>query len=80
MAKEWKMIRELDIVVLSRDIEEYGLRRDDIGVVVHCYKDDLAFEVEFVTGEGETVGLVTLAREDIRPMGRREILHVRELV
>ncbi len=74
------MIHELDTVVLSRDIEEHSLKRDDIGAVVHCYSDNLAFEVEFVTGEGETVVLLTLTREDIRPMGHKEILHVRQLV
>jgi hypothetical protein len=74
------MIHEGDIIVLVRDIEEHGLKRDDIGAVVHCYKDNVAFEVEFVTGEGKTVALLTLTREDIRPMGRKEILHVRELV
>jgi len=73
------MIRELDTVVLARDIKEHDLKRDDIGAVVHCYEDNLAFEVEFVTGEGETIALLTLAREDIRSMGHREILHVREL-
>ena len=74
------MIYELDTIVLASDIEEHGLKRGDIGAVVHCYKDNLAFEVEFVTGEGKTVALLTLTREDIRPMGRKEILHVRDLV
>ncbi len=68
---DWGTIRELNTVVLARDIEDHGLKRDDIGAVVHCYKDNLAFEVEFVTGEGETVALLTLAREDIRPMGAK---------
>jgi hypothetical protein len=72
------VIRELDAVVLTRDIEEYGLKKGDVGAVVHCYKDNAVFEVEFVTGEGETVALLTLTREDIRPMRRREILSVRE--
>lgn len=44
------MINELDSVVLSRDIEEYGLKTGDIGAVAHCYSDKLAFEVEFVKG------------------------------
>ena len=74
------MIRELDTVVLAHDVEEYGLKRGDIGAVVHCYEDDRAFEIEFVTGEGKTVALLTLTQEDIRPLGRKEILHVRELV
>jgi hypothetical protein len=48
--------------------------------VVHCYKDSAAFEVEFVTAEGRTIALLTLNRADIRPIGGREVLHVRELV
>jgi hypothetical protein len=74
------MIRELDVVVLVRDIKERGLKQDDVGAVVHCYKDGKIFEVEFVKGEGDTVAVLTLAREDIRPIAREEILHVREFV
>lgn len=48
--------------------------------MVHRYDDGKTFEVEFVTGEGETVAVVTLSEADIRPIGRREILYVRELV
>jgi hypothetical protein len=73
------MIRELDTVVLTRDLEEYGLREGDIGAVVHCYREGGTYEVEFVSAEGATVALPTLTRADIRPVGGREILHVREL-
>jgi hypothetical protein len=73
------MIREMDTVVLTRDLEEHGLREGDIGAVVHCYPDGTTYEVEFVSAEGATVALRTLRREDIRPVGGREILHVREL-
>lgn len=73
------MIRELDTIVLTHDIEEHGLRHGDVGAVVHCYKDGAAFEVEFVTAEGRTIALLTLTQADIRPMAEKEILHVREL-
>ena len=73
------MIHELDTVVLTHDIEEHGLRQGDVGAVVHCYKDNAAFEVEFVTAEGRTIALLTLAPADIRSMVDKEILHVREL-
>lgn len=73
------MFRELDTVVLARDIPEYGLRSGDIGSVVHCYADGKAFEVEFVTAEGRTIAVLTLTPDDIRPMREREILHVREI-
>jgi len=74
------MIHELDSVVLNYDIEEYGLKQGDIGAVVYCYKDGLAFEVEFVTANGETIAVLTLKRDVIRPLSSREILHVRELM
>ncbi len=73
------MIRELDTVVLVHAIEEYGLEKGDVGAVVHSYQDGKTFEVEFVTGEGVTVALVTLSEQDLRPMRRDEILHVRAL-
>jgi hypothetical protein len=74
------MINELNTVVLAHDIEEYGLKEGDIGAVVHVYKEDVAYEVEFITGEGETIAVLTLVPGDIRIMGEREILHVRELI
>ncbi len=72
------MISELDTVVLSHNIEKYGLQQGDIGSVVHCYQNGQAFEVEFVTAEGKTIALLTLTMVDIRPIGKREILRVRE--
>ena len=73
------MIHELDTVVLTHDIEEQGLKQGDVGAVIHCYKDGTGFEVEFVTAEGKTVGVLTLTQADIRPMNSGEILHVREI-
>jgi hypothetical protein len=73
------MIHELDTIVLVRDLEEYGLRAGDVGAVVHRYKQGTAFEVEFVTGEGKTIAVVTLTQDDIRAMHNREILHVQDL-
>ena len=52
-------IRELDTVVLDRDLPEHGLRRGDIGAVVHVY-DREAVEVEFVRLSGQTQALVRL--------------------
>ena len=73
-------IKDLDTVVLVCDLEMYGLKRGDVGAVVHCYEGEEAFEVEFVTGEGETVAVVTLTEADVRPMHGGEILHVRAFV
>jgi len=73
------MIEELETVVLARDVPGHGLKRGDIGAVVHRYTDAEAFEVEFVTAEGKTIAVLTLSPEDLRPVGAAEILHVREI-
>jgi len=49
----------------------------DIGAIVHCYKGDQAYEVEFVSANGKTVAVLTLRSTDIRQMESQEILHVR---
>jgi len=74
------MIKELDFVVLAKDLKEYQLTRGDVGAVVHVYEAGKAHEVEFVTGEGETVAVTTLSKTAIRPMQRADILHVRSYV
>lgn len=71
------MIKELDTVVLAKDIKEYHLKRGDVGTVVHIYADEAAFEIEFMTGEGKTIAVATLEPQDIRTMRRMDILHVR---
>lgn len=73
------MIRELNTVVLTHDIDKYALKQGDIGAVTHCYRDGATFEVEFVTAEGRTIALLTLNQMDIRPISGREILRVRDL-
>lgn len=72
------MISELDAIALTRDDEEHRLVAGDIGTVVHVYRDRAAFEVEFVRTDGETVAVLTLSNEDIRPL-RTDILHARKL-
>lgn len=73
------MIKELDSVVLTRDVPEHGLKEGDVGAVVHRYSEGEGFEVEFVSASGETVAVLTLMRADLRPMSGSEILHVRPL-
>jgi Domain of unknown function (DUF4926) len=72
-------MQELDTVVLTRSFPEHGLRKGDVGAVVHLYSGGKAFEVEFVTAAGETQALLTIKAEDVRPMAATEILHAREL-
>ena len=72
-------MKELDLVVLTRDLPEHGLARGDVGTVVHAYSDGEAYEVEFVVASGETVAVLTLESCDVRPREGQEILHSRPL-
>jgi hypothetical protein len=60
------MVKELDVVVLTHDIQEQGLKKGLKGAIVHCYEDAQAFEVEFVGESGETQALLTLETADIQ--------------
>jgi len=71
------MIKELDTVILARDMPERKLRMGDIGAVVHVHRDGAAYEVEFVTLGGETLCVVTLPAEAVRTVTGHEIAHAR---
>ncbi len=71
------MIREHDVVVLACDFPEESLKEGDVGTVVLVYRGDAAYEVEFMTLDGETVAIVTLEKHQVRPVGRHEIHHSR---
>ncbi len=73
------MIKEHDRAVLTTEIAEVGLAAGDVGTVVHVYRQGEAFEVEFVTLDGETVAVTTLRRSQLRPVGKREVTHARRL-
>jgi Domain of unknown function (DUF4926) len=67
------LFQELDAVALTRDIREQGLKQGDIGAVVHCYADGIAFEVEFVNAAGDSLALLTLTKRDIQPINSDSI-------
>ncbi len=73
------MIKELDVVILTRELPEHGLTKGSKGAVVHCYADGQGFEVEFVSETGETIALLTLERADIqseRETIREQVLEI----
>jgi hypothetical protein len=57
-----------------------GLSQATLGVVVHVYPHYEAYEAEFVTLAGQTAAIVTASSGQIRPIGKDEIPHARELV
>ncbi len=70
--------KELETVVLARDLPEHGLRAGDLGAVVQVYDTD-EFEVEFVRASGRTQALVTLAARDIRSVADTDLIAVRSV-
>lgn len=72
-------IAEHDVVVLTQDLPDHGLCKGDVGAVVHVYAEGKAYEVEFVTGSGQTLAVETLEPKAIRPLGDGEILHIRNI-
>lgn len=69
-------LRVLDSVVLERDLPEHGLRRGDLGAVVHVYVGNV-IEVEFVRASGRTQALVQLIEADVRPVQDEDLPAVR---
>ena len=71
------MIHELDRVVLTEPVPAERLERGDVGTVVHVYADGKAFEVEFITLDGQTAAVATVEASVVRPVTGRDISHSR---
>ena len=73
------MVKEHECIVLTQDLPDDGLQAGDVGTVVHIHQDGAAYEVEFVTLTGQTVAVVTVLPAQLRPVGRQDIAHAREM-
>jgi hypothetical protein len=73
------MLADRDRVVLLTDLPFHALLAGDVGVVVHAYRDRQAYEVEFVRLDGSSSGTATLAPDQLRAVGPRDMPHVCEL-
>ena len=73
------MIKEHERVVLTASVPDEGLEAGDVGTVVHIHKNGEAYEVEFLTLDGNTAAVATLEASQVRPVSKRDITHTREL-
>lgn len=64
---------------MAATVPSEGLVEEDVGTVVHVYRDGQVYEVEFTTLEGQTAAVVTLEASQVHQMGKRKITHAREL-
>jgi hypothetical protein len=71
------MIREHNLVILKRDKRERGLDAGAVGTVVMVYPKG-EYLVEFMDESGNTVALLDLADEDVKPAKKKRVrLNVR---
>jgi hypothetical protein len=73
------MIKEHDRVALTIDLPEYQMKASDMGVVVMIHGDDEGYELEIFSADGSTIDVITVESSQVRPVNRRDVLHVREL-
>ena len=73
------MIEELDDVILACDLPEHRLSAGDICTVVLVHRDAAGYEVEFTALNGDTIAVVTLMANQVRPVQAGAIAHMREL-
>ena len=67
------MIKEFDVVVLTRDIDGTHLKRSDLGTIVDVLADGKAYIVEFLLEGGFTAALEDIEATDVRPLVEGEI-------
>ena len=73
------MIKELDLVALATDLTPHGLVAGDVGTVVMVHRKGEGYEVEFMTSDGETIAVLSLPANQVRPLTGHQVLHAREL-
>ena len=72
------MIREHEVLVLARDLPEFGLKAGDLGAVVLVHPG-AGCEVEFMTPDGETLAAVSLSTDQFGSIRGREISHAQPI-
>jgi hypothetical protein len=73
-----KMLKEHSQVVLTKRLPCLGLEPGDVGVVVHVYGQGTAYEVEFLSLDGHTIGVQTVEASGLRQASGRAVVHERE--
>lgn len=78
---EWlpQTIEEHETVVLTCDLEEYGLKQGDIGAIVHIHGDHEGYLVEFNSEYGTAAAIVSVVPSQVRYQDGDEILCVRKI-
>jgi hypothetical protein len=71
------MFQEHTQVVLASPLPALGLEPGDVGVVVHVHARGAAYEVEFMSLDGRTIGVQMLESHQLRPVSASAVPHER---
>ncbi len=76
-----ELLAEHAVVVLTRNLPDEGLRAGDVAVVLlaHPGRDGVppGYTVEVTTVTGETVAVVDVAADAVRPAAEHDVRHAR---
>ena len=74
-------ISEHDVVVLTRDVPDEGIKAGDVGVVLltHAGYDHIppGYTIEVTTLLGETVAVLDVPADLVRPVSEKDVRHTR---
>ena len=65
--------------MLTTDIPEDGLRKSDVGTIVHAFPEGRAFIVEFLKLDGSTAAVPEVLPSQIRAVTASDITHTRTI-
>jgi hypothetical protein len=65
-------IKLLNVVALTEDLPERGLRRGQVGTVVESLGPDV-FEVEFADTDGQAYAILSLRRDQLMPLHHKPL-------
>lgn len=71
------MFQEHAQVVLASPLPALGLEPGDVGVVVHVHASGAAYEAEFMSLDGRTIGVQTRAADQLRAVSASAVPHER---
>ena len=69
------MIQEFEQAVLSVDLPDDGLITGDVGTVVDITTNGKVATLEFFNFDGETIAVVLVSIDHIRPLSANEVMH-----
>jgi hypothetical protein len=72
------MLEEHESVVPTTDLPHHALGAGDLGTIVQVHQGGRGYTAEFATLNGDTMAVVTVLADQIRPAKPNDMAHVRE--